>query len=494
MFAVPFLLVSLIFLIHRYYSARNRYWSDRGVPGPEPELLFGNLRAIWAYDRPRALVLKEWTKQFGKVYGYLSGQRPMWVISDLSMVNEIFIKRFDNFYAHANTELQGEDTPNSHMAEARGAHWKRLRTLSADAFTNKAMRAILPTIKTSAREIVAHVEKQSGAEIDTQRYLREYTMDIICKSVLGMDNCKMFENKMVVWSSEFFLKPLSYWVFSLASLFPALRPVWKISFVASSLFIDVPLLPLIRDIRKIVQERKKRKDAGEPSKDDIIGMFLDAESNEVDAEGKGKNKLSIDEIVANCKLFLLAGYDTTSITVSRVIHFLANNPNIQNRLMEEVDDVIGNEDYDLEDIGNLSYMDAVIKETLRHHPLGSGFTTRECTEACEIGGYRFEEGDSIIADTWSLQMDEEIWGDDEEEFRPERWLEDATVDRAAFLAFGGGPRICIGMKQALIESKVVLIELMKKFTIEATENTNPLKMVGTFLVAFEHVNVSMKKR
>lgn len=75
------------------------------------------------------------------------------------------------------------------------------------------------------------------------------------------------------WNVGFTFRPLSYWVFSLASLFPALRPVWKISFVAScklyarfsifiiipALFIDVPLLPLIRDIRKIVQERKKRK-------------------------------------------------------------------------------------------------------------------------------------------------------------------------------------------------------------------------------------------
>lgn len=135
----------------------------------------------------------------------------MWVISDLSMVNEIFIKRFDNFYAHAvrfrevcestrqvRSEHGATRRGHTEFAHGRGKRraleatevpisqsrivncksfsdffcrsWTYFRTLSADAFTNKAMRAILPTIKTSAREIVAHVEKQSGAEIDTQRW------------------------------------------------------------------------------------------------------------------------------------------------------------------------------------------------------------------------------------------------------------------------------------------------------------------------------------
>ncbi|GMT24664.1 hypothetical protein PFISCL1PPCAC_15961, partial [Pristionchus fissidentatus] len=106
MLTVLIILGTALFLAYRYYSGRNRYWSDRGIPGPEPELFFGNLRAVWSYDKPCPLVLKEWTKQYGKVYGYLSGQRPLWVISDFSLLNEIYVKRFSNFYAHARGELQ----------------------------------------------------------------------------------------------------------------------------------------------------------------------------------------------------------------------------------------------------------------------------------------------------------------------------------------------------------------------------------------------------
>ncbi|GMS97773.1 hypothetical protein PENTCL1PPCAC_19948, partial [Pristionchus entomophagus] len=191
--------------LSRYYSGRNRYWADRGVPGPEPELLFGNLRAVWAYDRPRPLVLQEWTKQFGKVYGYLSGQRPFWVVSDPALISEIYVKRFDNFYAHARAELQeSEDCADSHMAEARGGHWKRLRTLSTDAFSTKAMRNIFPTIKKSAGLLVQFIEEKRGVEIDIQRYFREYTMDIISQVALGQKSTRMFENGYVDWCSDFF--------------------------------------------------------------------------------------------------------------------------------------------------------------------------------------------------------------------------------------------------------------------------------------------------
>ncbi|GMR46697.1 hypothetical protein PMAYCL1PPCAC_16892, partial [Pristionchus mayeri] len=413
----------------RYYFARNRYWSDRGVPGPAPELLFGNLRAVWAYDRPRPLVLKEWTKQFGKVYGFLSGQRPFWVISDPSIVSEIFVKRFDNFYAHARAELQeSQDCADTHMAEARGGHWKRLRALSTDAFSGKAIRNIFPTIKQSANHLVECIQVQQGKEIDAMRYFREYTMDIITKVALGKKEIEMFKNGYVTWCSDFFLNyvSLSHVSFTCTSRNSIRNGISRRNIQFSALFIDFPVITLARDIKKTVLERKRQR---------------------------VRNKLSLDEIVVNCKLFLLAGFDTTSITLSRAVHFFANHPEVQERLREEVDDVIGDEDFDLEVIGSLPYAEAVVKETLRHHPLGSGFTTRECTEACEIGGYKFEKGDMIMPDVWSLQMDKEVWGEDAEEFRPERWLEDAQRDRAAYLAFGEGPRICLGMKMAIVEAK-----------------------------------------
>ncbi|KAF8373184.1 hypothetical protein PRIPAC_79613 [Pristionchus pacificus] len=495
---VVFLLIGmvLLFLFYRHHNKRTRHWSDRRVPGPKPEFLLGNLRAFWTAGKARAVLLKEWTEQYGKVYGYLEGQQQIRVISDVPLVSEIFIKRFDYFHAPAKIGLQGADNSDHiHMAQARGAQWKRLRTLSTDAFSVKAIRNVFPTIKDSARQIVKFIEKKEGEEIDAQRYFREYTMDIISKITLGMDDCQMFENEMVGWCSEFFSAPRNSWIFVLAAVFPSMVQHMKILFFVLFLFGDIPIVKLSKHIQKVVVDRKRSRDAGETTRSDILEMFLDAESEDVEViGGKAKNKLTTNEIVANCKLFLLAGFDTTSITISKAVHFLANHEEIQQRLRDEIDDVIGHENYDFEEIGSLRYAEAVIKETLRHHPIASGFTTRECTSDCQIGEHSFREGDMVIVDSLSLQMDKEVWGEDAEEFRPERWLENTTRDRAAFLAFGEGPRICLGMKMAFVEAKIALVEVLRNFTIEKTKNTNPLKLVGSFLLSFEVVPVSLKKR
>ncbi|GMT24665.1 hypothetical protein PFISCL1PPCAC_15962, partial [Pristionchus fissidentatus] len=345
----------------------------------------------------------------------------------------------------------------------------------SNAFTNKAMRNIFPTIKDSMKSVIEHMEKKKGEEIDVQIYFREYTMDIISKLALGKKDCELFKNPYVEWSADFLNKPLSNWIFTMPSLFPSTVDFWRICIGVSSLFVNLPIVTLTNDINKFVAERKKQREAGSPPTNDIIDMFLDAEvdESEVDfgADAKTKNKLTLEEVSVNCKLFVLAGYDTTSITLSKIVHSLANYPEIQIKLREEIDDVIGTEDFYLDQLGDLRYAEAVIKETLRLHPLAGMFTTRECAEAVEINGYKFEKGDMIMPDVWTLHTDKDLWGEDAEEFRPERWLEDTSRDRASFLSFGEGPRICLGMKLAMIEMKTALVMLMKNFIIDKTIHT-----------------------
>lgn len=117
--------------------------------------------------------------------------------------------------------------------------------------------------------------------------------------------------------------------------------------------------------------------------------------------------------------------------------------------------------------------------------LSFSVVNRECVKATQVCGHQLEKGDMIMTDTWSLHMDKEIWGDDAEDFRPERycrilmidnihtfrWLEESSRPRVAFQSFGEGPRMCIGMRLAYMEEKIILAHLMKNFTIRKSENT-----------------------
>ncbi|GMT23066.1 hypothetical protein PFISCL1PPCAC_14363, partial [Pristionchus fissidentatus] len=178
-----------------YYSNANRKWAKRGIPGPEPELLLGNLRSIWDLDNPRSLVIRAWSKKYGKVYGFYEGQRPLLVISDFDMLNEIIVKRFDHFYARARFLMQERnDGPNTKIIESRGPHWKRLRTLGSMAFTQKSLKHIISTVEHSATMVVDGMTKESG-EINALRFFQEYTLNVICKIALGLHDIKMFDNE-----------------------------------------------------------------------------------------------------------------------------------------------------------------------------------------------------------------------------------------------------------------------------------------------------------
>ncbi|GMR54475.1 hypothetical protein PMAYCL1PPCAC_24670, partial [Pristionchus mayeri] len=499
----------------RYYSTVNKKWQRRVIPGPEPELLFGNLRAIWDFKKPKALVLRDWSKEFGKVYGFFEGQRPFIVVSDFETINEIVVKKFDHFYPRARFILQErKDGPTTGIIEARGPHWKRLRALGSMAFTNKSLRNIVSTVEDSAVMVVNGMEQHEG-EVNALEFFQEYTLDVICKVALGMHDVKMFDNEFIHSCRGLFYRPLKHPLTVLPSLFPPAVEFVRLFFralggstvnsepypclAAKFGIVRSPFVLLKEMVKRNVEERKAMRAKGVRSTGDFIDLFLDAEVDEKEVQfGKESDtarKLSADEIVGQCTIFLLAGFDTTSNSLAYTTHFLANYPEVQKRLIDEIDSfLLENETIQLDRLNNLPYMEAVIKESLRHYPLGSVVVTRECTKSCEIGGTKFEVGDSIATDTWTMHMDESVWGEDAKEFRPERWLEDSDRPRSAFQSFGEGPRICLGMRLAFMEEKLTLIKLLSRFTIEKTATTNPIKLVGSMTVSPEKVMVKMVKR
>ncbi|GMS94736.1 hypothetical protein PENTCL1PPCAC_16911 [Pristionchus entomophagus] len=496
-------LPAVALLLFLYYSQANRKWANRGLSGPEPELLLGNLREVWNFDKPRSIVLRDWSKKYGKIYGFYEGQRPFIVISDFYIINEILVKQQENFAARARFAMQERKVgPNTRITEARGPHWKRLRSLGSLAFTNKSLRNILHTVEESATTVVDGMERVQG-EINMLEYFQEFTMDVICKIALGMRDVKMFNNEYLDSCREVFYRPMKHPITTFVSLFPFTVDEVRAGFMLLSKVVTnkSPFFVLMGMLKKNVEKRKlERQNCEDKSEStDFIDIFLDAEVDASEVkfgeDSDTARKLSADEIVGQCLIFLLAGFDTTSNSLSYLTHFLANHRDVQQKLVDEIDSFLtDNETFEIDRLSDLKYMEAVIKESLRHYPLANVALTRECTNACEIGGFRFEVGDSIQTDTWSLHKDKTIWGDDAEEFRPERWLEPSSRPRSAFQTFGEGPRICLGMRLAYVEEKVALLKLLSRFTIEKTQHTNPIKLVGSLTVSPERVMVNLVKR
>ncbi|WP_459192700.1 cytochrome P450 [Halosimplex sp. J119] len=216
-------------------------------------------------------------------------------------------------------------------------------------------------------------------------------------------------------------------------------------------------------IAAIVDDRR----ASDGEFDDLLSILLD-----LDVEGGG---LSEQQIRDHLFTFLFAGHETTALTLAYAVYLLANNPEKQARLHEELDSVLGDGSEGsaadgprptAADLFELEYLDRVVDEALRLYP--PAYTVfREPTRDVEIGGYEIPEGSTISMPQWVVQRDER-WYDDPDTFRPERWTDDFRegLPEYAYFPFGGGPRHCIGMRFALVEAKLVLATLARRFAFD----------------------------
>merc|ERR1719341_2047052 len=195
-----------------------------------------------------------------------------------------------------------------------------------------------------------------------------------------------------------------------------------------------------------------------------------------------KSKHSLDElsVVATALILLIAGYDTTGMTLSFLAYEMSKNPEVQKKLQEEIDQAFDESEGELPDysvIQSLSYLDMVIHETLRiHSPVG--LNTRVATKDYKLPGTDIviKEHEMLSWNARALHRDPEHWTNPDE-FYPEHFSKEAKANRSpyAFQAFGQGPRACIGMRFALLEAKVAVLSVLRKFSFKpGTKTLEPL--------------------
>uniref|UniRef100_A0AC34R7U3 Cytochrome P450 n=1 Tax=Panagrolaimus sp. JU765 TaxID=591449 RepID=A0AC34R7U3_9BILA len=207
--------------------------------------------------------------------------------------------------------------------------------------------------------------------------------------------------------------------------------------------------------------------------------------SETVAKNRPKKSLSKVEVMAQLILFLVAGYETTASTLHFVCYILANCPEIQEKLREEVVEVVdGRESIEYEDMTKLEYMNQVISETLRMYPPAVRIN-RLCQKDVEVDGIHFEKGTCFSFDVYNIHHDPANYPDPEE-FDPERFSKENRQARhpMAFLPFGAGPRICLGMRFAEFEMRVALTDLIRNFKFLPTEGMPglPVKIISQSLL------------
>ncbi|XP_060679852.1 cytochrome P450 4V2-like [Hemiscyllium ocellatum] len=217
-----------------------------------------------------------------------------------------------------------------------------------------------------------------------------------------------------------------------------------------------------------LRKKKKRK------------AFLDLILSATDEDGK---KLSQQDIREEVDTFMFEGHDTTASAINWTLYLLGTHPNIQKKVHEELDDVFGRSDrhVTMEDLKQLQFLQCVIKESLRLFPPVPIFG-RTLLEDCYIGGFKVPKGVNAMIIPYALHRDPKHFPEPEE-FRPERFLQNSRkINPYAFIPFSAGVRNCIGQKFALMEEKVILSSILRRFRVEAQQSREELHMVGELIL------------
>ncbi|CAE6421498.1 unnamed protein product [Rhizoctonia solani] len=233
--------------------------------------------------------------------------------------------------------------------------------------------------------------------------------------------------------------------------------------------------------RHILASRKAVvSESGDGEFDDILSTLICSNERADEAE-----RLSEDQLRGQINTFVFAGFETTSAALARIVHLITELPHIQTRLREE----LLNANPDLQSLDKLPYLNAVVREALRLHPPVP--TIERCAIKDWVLPLRYpikdnkhemyiKKGTRVLISLSRANRCRETWGEDADEFRPERWLSslpqsvtDAKIlgVYSPIMTFGAGPRSCIGYKFAILELKIVLSRLVKTFRFEPGQHS-----------------------
>ncbi|KAF8796723.1 Cytochrome P450 3A11 like protein [Argiope bruennichi] len=233
-------------------------------------------------------------------------------------------------------------------------------------------------------------------------------------------------------------------------------------------------LQLLMDTAKELSEDPK-SEIKEKEAEDMASMYGGVSTDHQVFKNVTKKELTINELVAQCIIFFLAGYDTTASTLSFVMYNLALYEDIQERVHKELVDALeetnGELTYDA--LQSMKYMDNVISETLRLYPPAVR-TERQAASEYKLGetGITIPKGMILTIPIYAMHRDPEFFPDPDK-FDPERFNQENKSKREqyAFLPFGAGPRNCVGMRFALMEIKVCLAYIVANYKISRCPQT-----------------------
>ncbi|CDP08281.1 unnamed protein product [Coffea canephora] len=492
------------------------YWAVRKVPGPPSLPLLGHLPLLAKYGPDVFAVL---AKTYGPVFRFHMGRQPLVIVADPELCREVGIKKFKDISNRSiPSPIAASPLHQKGLFFTRDARWSTMRNTILSVYQPSHLAKLIPTMQSFIEAATENLESQG--DMTFSELSLKLATDVIGQAAFGVDfglskpkagnesanrmshqqndiEVQDFINQHIYSTTQLKMDLSGSFSIILGLLVPILqepfRQILKRIPGTMDRKVDQTNQNLTRRLDGIVAKRMKEKSLDSK---DFLSLILRARESETTS----RNFFTLDYISAVTYEHLLAGSATTSFTLSTIIYLVAGHPEVEKKLLKEIDE-FGPRDqmpsaHDLQH--NFPYLDQVIKEAMRFYTV-SPLVARETSAEVKIGGYILPKGTWVWLALGVLAKDPKNFSEPDK-FKPERFDPDCEEQKQrhpyANSPFGIGPRACIGQKFSIQELKLSMIHLYRKYIFRhSSDMEKPLELDYGIVLNFKHgVRVRAIKR
>ncbi|KFB39402.1 hypothetical protein ZHAS_00006839 [Anopheles sinensis] len=497
---------TLCLAVYLYVGRKYSFWKRHHVPYVQPELPFGNFKEMGKSIHPAHLSKLFYDEFKGKGRGGFVGLyiflQPVLLVTDLRLAKRILIEDFHHFPDRGVYFNEKDDPLSAHLFSLEGKRWKDLRGKISPTFTSGRMKAAFPMVLKIGEQFCEYLrdECSGGKVLEVRDLMARFTTDVIGTYAFGLE-CNSFrdpQNEFRRIGRKHFDTPRNHplKVFVMKT-FRGLANAMGLKLLhddVAAFFSGV--------IRQTVAYRERHETE---RRNDFLDLLISLKNTGMlESSGEIIGRLTLDEIAAQAFIFFTAGFETSSSAMTYTLYEMALNEEVQRKARDCVMDALEKHDGSMtyESFKNMLYLDQCIYETLRKYP-PVAILERTVAKPYKIPdtNVTLHRGMKIMIPAYAIHHDEEFYPDpstyDPGRFTPDRM---ARRDPCAYLPFGEGPRICIGLRFGMMQARIGLALLLKHFKVVQCDETDvpltystrafvltPINGVRLRLEKYEHV-------
>jgi cytochrome P450 len=376
------------------------------------------------------------------------------MVMDPAAIRQILLDRLEDYPKSEVTKNLLKPAIGESLFIAEGAHWRWQRRAAAPVFSHRNVMNLSPIMTAAAERAVTRITDAGPRAVNLLDEMVTTTFDVIGDVTFSGDGS--FDRDKVHGAIDDYIAEAGK-----ISLFDILGlPDWL---PRPGRLMSGKALKDMKSIADQAIEARATRGAGEMP--DLLDLLLDG----VDPETK--RKMSTSELRDNLLTFIVAGHETTALTLAWSMYLMGFDPDAQTRARTEARAVLQGRACTGADVEKLPFIRMIIDEALRLYP-AAGIISRSAQKPDTLCDREIRAGDTVMIPIYALGRHQMLW-EDPDAFRPDRFADRKAIDRYAYLPFGDGPRICIGASFALQEAVIILATLLSRFRFTPVAGKDP---------------------